>query len=113
MSSFPFRKLTAVLCVALFVFMSLPSSLPIQPTHAATNSKVLNYLYKISGLKTISGQHNREPNSDPARSTDWISSVTGKYPGLWGGDFLYLADDIQHRGTMIGEAKNSGILARW
>ena len=68
--------------------------------------EVLNYLYTISGTKTVSGQHNREPNSDPARWTNWIYSVTGKYPGLWGGDFLYLPDDVQHRGTMIEEAKN-------
>jgi mannan endo-1,4-beta-mannosidase len=76
------------------------------PARAATNSQVLNYLYSISGTKTVSGQHNDEPNSNPASCTNWIYSVTGKYPGLWGGDFLYSANDIEHRGTMIDEAKN-------
>jgi len=88
--------------------MTLLSLLTMQPAHAATNGKVLNYLYSISGTKTLSGQHNREPNSDPAKWTNWIYSVTGWYPGLWGGDFLYLYDDVQpcNRWKMITEAKN-------
>jgi mannan endo-1,4-beta-mannosidase len=110
MSNLSFRKINAVLCAilggALLIAMTLLSLQTIQPVHAAANSKVLNYLKSISCTKTISGQHNREPNSDPARWTNWIYTVTGKYPGLWGGDFLYLTDDIQHRGTMINEAKN-------
>lgn len=110
MRSSSFRKisavLSAVLCAALLIVMTLLSLQTIQQARAAPNSKVLNYLYSISGTKTISGQHNREPNSDPVSWTNWIYSVTGKYPGLWGGDFLYLTDDIQHRGTMINEAKN-------
>lgn len=117
MSSSSFHKISAVLCAvlcaALLIVMTLLSLLTIQQARAAPNSKVLNYLHSISGTKTISGQHNREPNSDPAKWTNWIYSVTGKYPGLWGGDFLYLTDDIQHRGTMIAEAKhqwNNGAL---
>ena len=83
------------------------------PIHTATCGKVLPYLCSISCKKTISGQHNREPNSDPARWTNWIYSVTEKHPGLWGGDFLYSEDDIQNRWTMITEAKeqwNNGAL---
>jgi mannan endo-1,4-beta-mannosidase len=88
------------------IVMTLLSLLTIQQARTAPNSKVLNYIYSISGTKTVSGQHNREPNSDPARWTNWIYSVTGKYPGLWGGDFLFREEDIQHRGAMINEAKN-------
>lgn len=76
------------------------------PARAATNSTVLNYLYSISGTKTIAGQHNREPNSNPVSWTNWIYSVTGKYPGMYGADFLYLQDDINNRWTMITETKN-------
>ncbi|XYH96891.1 glycoside hydrolase family 26 protein [Sorangium sp. So ce1128] len=80
------------------------------PAHAAAdasprNSGVLRYLYSISGSKTIAGQHNREPNADPARWTRKIHEISGKYPLLWGGDFLFGAESIQHRGTMIDEAK--------
>jgi mannan endo-1,4-beta-mannosidase len=80
--------------------------------HTATTtllvpSKVLRYLYSISGSKTISGQYNGEPNCDPDKWTTWIYTVTGKYPGLWGGDFLYLYEDVQPdcRWKMIKEAK--------
>lgn len=73
---------------------------------AATGFKTLDYLYAISGTKTISGIHNREPNSTPARWTDEIFSTTGKYPGLWSGDFLFQQDNIDHRQTMIEEALN-------
>jgi mannan endo-1,4-beta-mannosidase len=119
MGSLSFRKISAVLCAilcaALLIVMTLLSLLAMQPAHAATNCKVLNYLDSISGTKTISGQHNREPNSDPARWTNWIYSVTGKYPGMYGADFLYLYNDVQTstRWTMITEVKeqwNNGAL---
>jgi mannan endo-1,4-beta-mannosidase len=100
-----------ILIAALLLSLTLsavPSSTEIEiPVHSATNSTVLDYLYSISGTKTIAGQHNREPNSNPVSWTSWIYSVTGKYSKLWGGgDFLYSEDDIQHRWTMITEAKN-------
>lgn len=65
----------------------------------------LVYLYSISGRRTVAGQHNREPNSDPARWTNRIHATTGKYPALWSGDFLFQADNIANRWTMIKEAK--------
>jgi len=100
----------SVLIAALLLSLTLSavrsSTKTEAPARAATNSTVLNYLYSISGTKTIAGQHNREPNSNPVSWTNWICSVTGKYPKLWGGDFLYLEDDINNRWTMITEAKN-------
>ncbi len=69
------------------------------------NFKTLDYLNSITGIKTIAGEHNREPNSEPAKWTDSIYSVTGKYPALWSGDFLYEANEIANRWTMIYEAK--------
>jgi len=112
MSRLSFRKISAVLCAvlcaALLLVVTLLSLLTMQPAHAVTNGWVLDYLCTISGTKTLSGQHNGEPNSDPAIWTNWIYSVTGWYPGLWGGDFLYLYDDVQpcNRWKMITEAKN-------
>ena len=55
--------------------------------------KVLEYLKSISGEKTVAGQHNREPNADPDKWTDEIFRTTGKYPGLWSGDFLFQAEN--------------------
>src|SRR5690242_17322271 len=47
--------------------------IPGQPT----GSKVLNFLRSISGLRTVAGQHNREPNSEPAKWTNAIHDTTG------------------------------------
>ncbi|GET37440.1 glycoside hydrolase family 26 protein [Microseira wollei] len=68
-------------------------------------SKVLDYLNSISGSKTVAGQHNREPISEPAKWTEAIHNTTGKYPGLWSSDFLFEQDNIDSRQTMIDEAK--------
>jgi mannan endo-1,4-beta-mannosidase len=75
------------------------------PGHS-TGSTPLDFLRGISGSQTVAGQHNREPNSEPALWTNWIYDTTGKFPGLWSGDFLYEQDDIDSRGTMIDEAKS-------
>lgn len=69
-------------------------------------SQVLRFLYSISGHETIAGEHNAEPNSDPTKSTDSIYAITGKYPALWSGDFLYEASNLATRWTMIHEAKS-------
>jgi mannan endo-1,4-beta-mannosidase len=37
--------------------------------------------------------------------TDFILETTGKYPALWSGDFLFQQENIDHRWTMIHEAK--------
>jgi mannan endo-1,4-beta-mannosidase len=76
------------------------------PAFAQTAFKSLNYLYSISGSKTASGEHNREPNSNPAQYTNQIFSTTGKYPALWSGDFLFASSDISSRQTMINQAKS-------
>jgi mannan endo-1,4-beta-mannosidase len=72
----------------------------------STGSQPLDFLLGISGSQTVAGQHNREPNSEPALWTNWIYDTTGKFPGLLSGDFLYEQDDIDNRGTMIDEAKS-------
>src|SRR5215217_398494 len=69
-----------------------------------TRFKTLDLLYKISGTQTISGIHNREPNSRPAAWTSEMQKVTGKYPALWSGDFLFQEQNIAARQTMINEA---------
>lgn len=80
--------------------------LPITAPAAAAppDSTVMALLNDISGRNTISGQHNREPNADPSKWTRTVRDITGNTPGLWGGDFLFAADDVNHRGTMVDEA---------
>lgn len=79
---------------------------PEQPEYPETGFKTLDYLYRIAGKSTISGIHNREPNSKPAQWTERIKTETGKYPALWSGDFLFQEENINDRQTMIDEALN-------
>jgi mannan endo-1,4-beta-mannosidase len=76
---------------------------PIIVDTAKTSFKTLNYLYKISGSKTISGQQG---------SSYWepMFTITGKYPGLWGEDFSYApffggTDMASSRTLLANEAK--------
>jgi mannan endo-1,4-beta-mannosidase len=78
---------------------------PADPSHSPAALAVLGYLKSIWGTKTLAGQHNREPNDRPTKWTDTIHTTTGKYPAMWGGDFLYQKADIDARQTMIDAAK--------
>jgi mannan endo-1,4-beta-mannosidase len=49
----------------------------------------LKIISRISGKQTLFGMHNREPNSKPAKWTNEVFKVTGQYPALWSGDFLF------------------------
>lgn len=73
-------------------------------TSSKTSFKTLDYLYSISGKYTVAGQHNKEPNAIPDKWTNEIYSITGKYPGLWSGDFLFQEENIKNRQLMIDEA---------
>jgi len=66
---------------------------------------VLQYLQSISGSQTVVGIHNREPNAQPALQTNTVFGITGRYPGLWSGDFLFSQSDVNNRWNMIYEAK--------
>ena len=63
----------------LFLFISMFCF--IRSAAVAQNFQVLDFLKSISGEKTIAGQHNREPNSEPAKWTNEIYKTTGKYHG--------------------------------
>lgn len=81
-----------------------PAFVP-SPAPISNASKVIDLLYSISGKSTLSGQHNKEPNSNPNQWTEYIKEETNKYPALWSGDFLFRKDDIDNRWKMIQEAK--------
>ena len=91
------KKIAFLLSAVLLTLCSIPTQ--------AQHSKVLEYINKISGKQTIAGQHNKEPNADPDKWTQFIWETTGKYPALWSGDFLFQQDNIDDRWTMIHEAK--------
>ncbi|MEV0829924.1 glycosyl hydrolase [Nonomuraea rubra] len=96
------RSLLLTLAVALATVASLAT--PALAFPAATRADLISFLNGISGRYTLSGQHNREPNSDPTKYTRVAQSITGQTPGLWGGDFLFSSSDVSSRQTMINEA---------
>lgn len=87
-------------CFLIFVLTGSLMSVNAQKT----KFKTLKYLYGIYGSKTIAGIHNREPNATPARWTNEVEKATGKFPGLWSGDFLFQIDNINNRQLMVDEA---------
>jgi len=90
--------------LAALVVAALTATTPAQAFPATSRTALLGYLSGISGQHTLSGQHNREPNSDPTRYTRTAQAITGQTPGLWGGDFLFLPADVAARQTMVDEA---------
>ena len=77
----------------------------------STKQKILNYLYSISGQKTIAGQHDKSPDIDPLMYNKQVVSITGKYPALWSSDFLFYSLDKRWTMTYEAEAQfNKGAL---
>ncbi|MBC7534092.1 MAG: glycoside hydrolase [Ferruginibacter sp.] len=88
----------------IIAFLFLCAILTVAHAQKKSKYQVVNYLNSISGKQTLSGIHNREPNATPARWTNKVDSVTGNFPALWSGDFLFQADNITNRQLMINEA---------
>ena len=88
-----------------FSTVILSAALLAATTAQAQSAKVLPYLQRISGSKTLAGQHNKEPNAEPTKWTDYVYKTTGKYPALWSGDFLFQQENIDNRWKMIQEAE--------
>jgi mannan endo-1,4-beta-mannosidase len=72
---------------------------------ATNKAQVLTYLRSITGTSIVSGQHNKEPASAPGQYTQQVKDITGQYPGLWGGDLMFRADDAANRQRVIDQAK--------
>lgn len=80
--------------------------LPVTPNASPESIELLNYIYSISGKKTIAGQH-----SPPLLGSTCLSVVhrnTGKYPALFGQDFGFSFpgywDGINYRQRIVDEA---------
>jgi mannan endo-1,4-beta-mannosidase len=80
---------------------------PVNPGSSPEARKLLEFLYSISGNKTLSGQHNypgfRSGYSKRARE------ITGHTPAIWGQDFGFTGgagdkDAILHRAPNMEEA---------
>jgi mannan endo-1,4-beta-mannosidase len=61
-----------------------------KPVNAGATPEVkalLSYLYSIKGKHILSGEHNY--NSQRNAFSDSVKRITGKYPALWGCDFIW------------------------
>jgi mannan endo-1,4-beta-mannosidase len=94
---------TSALCVGTGIGSGQVETNQSADVHSSTS--VLEYLKSISGKFAVAGINNREPNSQPALQTDRLFNLVGRYPALWSGDFLFQADDINNRWTMIHECE--------
>mgnify|MGYP002715357646 CR=1 FL=1 len=67
---------------------------------------VLNYIKSIAGTHIIAGQHDKP--GYPVAAYNWAQEITGRYPGIWGGDFGFSGsgnDTIYNRTELVNQAK--------
>jgi mannan endo-1,4-beta-mannosidase len=75
--------------ILLFIISSAYGQ-PFQPVNKNATPEVrnlLSYLYAINGKYILAGQHNY--NAEPNRYSDSVYAFTGKYPAIWGTDFIW------------------------
>ncbi|GAA2313864.1 glycoside hydrolase family 26 protein [Streptomyces kunmingensis] len=95
--------LLAALLTATLAALTLTPDAEAFPSRS--KQQVIDYLRSISGSNIVSGQHNKEPASNPGQYTQQVKDVTGQYPGLWGGDLMFNATDVANRQRVIDQAK--------
>lgn len=93
----------AALTTAVMSLTAAPA--PAQAFPATPKQEVLNYLTSLTGSGIVSGQHNKEPAAAPGRYTQLVKDITGQYPGLWGGDLMFRAEDVANRQRVVDQAK--------
>jgi mannan endo-1,4-beta-mannosidase len=95
----------AIVAAPLLLAGMVRTAEPADAFSATSKATVLNYLRSITGSAIVSGQHNKEPASNPTQYTQQVRSVTGQTPGLWGSDMMFTATDIANRQSVINEAR--------
>ncbi|HEY4326791.1 MAG TPA: glycosyl hydrolase [Mucilaginibacter sp.] len=63
---------------------------PVNQNASADVKKTLNFIYDIKGKYILSGQQNY--NSDLNTFSDSAKAITGKFPAVWGSDFILWGD---------------------
>ncbi|HYJ46977.1 MAG TPA: glycosyl hydrolase, partial [Pyrinomonadaceae bacterium] len=59
---------------------------PVNRNASPEAQKLLSYLYSLKGKQTLSGQHNY--NHEMNKYMEAAHDLTGKYPAVWGTDFI-------------------------
>ena len=79
-----------ILCLLMFIKITsiLPaqSFQPVNKNATPEAKQLLKYLYSINGKYILSGEHGDE------RWLDTVKNITGKYPAVWGNDFIWHGD---------------------
>ncbi|MEV6714727.1 glycosyl hydrolase [Lentzea sp. NPDC051208] len=100
------QRFGAVLAAVLtFLAVVVAVSPQAQAFPRSSRQNVINYLNSITGRYVVSGQHNKEPASNPGQYTQQVKDITGQYPGLWGGDLMFRPEDVANRQRVIDQAK--------
>jgi mannan endo-1,4-beta-mannosidase len=73
-------------CLLVIVRLQAQSFQPVNKTASPEAKKLLAFIYSIKGKYIISGQHNF--NHQLNLYSDSSYALTGKYPALWGSDFI-------------------------
>ena len=81
---------TIIVFLLCFYSVKAQKMAPVNPNASAGTKKILNFLYDIKGKNILSGQHNY--NSDRNVFSDSAKNITGKYPAIWGSDFMNWGD---------------------
>jgi mannan endo-1,4-beta-mannosidase len=79
-------KNTAIVILMLISMSAFAQFSPANKNASPEAKKLLSYLYSLKGTQTLAGQHNYPPNFD--QWMDTVKSMTGKYPAVWGIDFI-------------------------
>lgn len=79
---------------------------PVNKNATPETVNLLNYIYSISGKKTLAAEH--EYMYRMSQSTDSMFLITGKYPAIWGGEFGFSdehhdTDNIKYRPWLLQE----------
>ena len=85
-------KIALLFCSTLIISVSTiaQKNNPVNANSTIGVKKTLSFLYDIKGKNILSGQQNY--NSDLNVFSDSAKNITGKYPAVWGSDFINWGD---------------------
>jgi mannan endo-1,4-beta-mannosidase len=84
------RNILVILVLLVCTHLQAQNNKPVNQNATAGARKTLKLLYDIKGKYIMSGQQNY--NSDRNVFSDSAKSITGKYPAVWGSDFMNWGD---------------------